>query len=65
MRHAERTDAASRARGGRRGSVLKTALLAAALLLGAVFVFSGIARGEVPVILAKATSICYQCIGIG
>lgn len=65
MREAGRVRSASRARGGRRGSVLKTALLAAALLLGAVFVFSGIARGEVPVILAKATSICYQCIGIG
>lgn len=64
MKKAGRPDAAPRGSDNRRTAALR-GVLAAALLLGALFVFIGVARGEVPVILAKATSICYQCIGIG
>lgn len=64
MKKAGRPDAAPRGSGNRRTAALR-GVLAAALLLGALFVFIGVARGEVPVILAKATSICYQCVGIG
>lgn len=64
MKKAGRPDAAPPGSGNRRTAALR-GVLAAALLLGALFVFIGVARGEVLVILAKATSICYQCIGIG
>lgn len=32
---------------------------------GAVFMFAGIARGEMDVVLRKAITICLECIGIG
>ena len=37
----------------------------AAVLLGMGFMALGIARGEMAVVLAKATRICLECIGIG
>ncbi|QOX62945.1 thioredoxin [Anoxybacterium hadale] len=37
-------------------------LLAAA---GAVFMITGIYRGEIAVVLRKAINICLECIGIG
>ncbi|MDO4292855.1 MAG: CD1871A family CXXC motif-containing protein [Eubacteriales bacterium] len=38
---------------------------AALALVGAVLMACGIARGEMAVVLAKATRICLECIGIG
>lgn len=35
------------------------------LIVGAVFVAVGIARGEVETVLRKAVLICLECIGIG
>ncbi len=35
------------------------------LAVGAVLVVLGIFRGEVMVVLGKATRICMECIGIG
>ena len=37
----------------------------AVFLIGAAMMGLGIARGEVAVVLTKATAICMQCIGIG
>lgn len=34
-------------------------------IIGLVFLFSGIYRGEVKVVLEKAIRICLECIGIG
>lgn len=65
MREPLRTGAPLRPFRGHRARTVRIALLVLAVLLGAVLVFAGLARGEVPVIMAKATSICYQCIGIG
>ena len=42
-----------------------TALLILVLVFGVAFILFGIARGELPVVAAKAGSVCYQCIGIG
>ncbi len=38
---------------------------AALFVLGAAFVLLGIYRDEVKTVLAKATAICQECIGIG
>ncbi len=35
------------------------------LALGAVLIVLGIYRGEVAVVLSRATKICLECIGIG
>lgn len=35
------------------------------LLLGAVCLGWGLARGEVAVIFAKAVRVCLECIGLG
>lgn len=32
---------------------------------GAALVAAGIARGELPVLLVQATTVCFSCIGIG
>lgn len=37
----------------------------ALLLLAAVLIFTGVASGEVAVVLKKAVNICLECIGIG
>ncbi len=34
-------------------------------LLGIVFMFFGIYRGEADMVLAKAIRVCLECIGIG
>ena len=34
-------------------------------ILGIVFMFFGIYRGEADVVLAKAIRVCLECIGIG
>lgn len=34
-------------------------------LIGSVFLFIGISRGEMGVVLRKAIRICLDCIGIG
>ena len=36
-----------------------------ALLVGVLLVVLGIFRGEVAVVLGKASRICLECIGIG
>ena len=33
--------------------------------IGIVLMIAGIIRGEMAVVLAKATNICLECIGIG
>lgn len=38
---------------------------AAAALLGLVLMIIGAMRGEMDVVVAKATNICLECIGIG
>ena len=35
------------------------------LVLGAVFVAVGLARGEAQTVFQKAVQICMECIGIG
>lgn len=35
------------------------------VLTGAIFLFSGMERGEFDVVLRKAINICLECIGIG
>ncbi len=35
------------------------------ILLGAAFIFFGISRGEVSVVLQKSIRICLECIGLG
>ena len=37
----------------------------AAALVGVAFMIFGIYRGEMAVVVAKATKICLECIGIG
>lgn len=34
-------------------------------LIGLIFMFFGVYRGEADVILSKAIRICLECIGIG
>lgn len=36
-----------------------------AVLLGAVMIFAGVFRGEPGTVLAKASQVCMECIGIG
>lgn len=40
-------------------------LPAAAIFIGAVFLYLGVSRGEAAVVLRKAVTICLECIGIG
>ncbi len=47
--------------GGRKGILLPAALLC----IGAAFVYLGVSRGEMGVVLVKAINICLECIGIG
>ena len=35
------------------------------IVLGIVFVITGVMRGEAAVVLNKAVNICLECIGIG
>ena len=35
------------------------------LVLGAFFIAYGLIKGDVSVVLNKATAICLECIGIG
>lgn len=35
------------------------------VLTGGIFIFAGMERGEVDVVLRKAINICLECIGIG
>lgn len=37
----------------------------AVILVGAAFAAIGIARGEMATVLAKATRICMECVGLG
>lgn len=34
-------------------------------ILGMIFMFFGVYRGEADVVLAKAIRVCLECIGIG
>lgn len=36
-----------------------------AAVLGIVFMFFGVYRGEANIVLAKAIRVCLECIGIG
>ena len=36
-----------------------------AAVLGIVFMFLGVYRGEANIVLAKAIRVCLECIGIG
>ena len=40
-------------------------LPAVIVLAGAVFLYIGVSRGEMDVVLRKAINICLECIGIG
>lgn len=50
---------------GKRGSRMGILLSAAFLCIGAVFIYLGVSRGEMDVVLVKAINICLECIGIG
>jgi len=48
------------------GFTAKRILPAAAFLLaGSAFLYMGVVRGEMDVVLRKAINICLECIGIG
>ena len=47
------------------GSIKTTLLPFLFVLTGAIFMLSGLERGEVGVVLRKAINICLECIGIG
>lgn len=36
----------------------------AAILIAAAFIFIGVSRGEVGIVLRKAVRICLECIGL-
>ena len=38
---------------------------AVAILISVAFVFFGVERGEVEVVLKKAIRICLECVGLG
>lgn len=44
---------------------MKNRIRTALLIVGAVFIGSGIYRGEVNTVLIKAANICLECVGIG
>ena len=46
-------------------NIKKTAVSIAIILLAAVLIYYGISRGEVEVVLQKATKLCLECVGIG
>lgn len=44
---------------------MKAAVQVALLLIGAMCVVYGAARGEAGAVLSKAVKICLECVGIG
>lgn len=53
-------------RNSKDGKAVKRILLPAVFLLaGAAFLYLGVTRGEMDVVLTKAINICLECIGIG
>ena len=40
-------------------------LVALLFFAGALLMFAGVYRGEIKIVLMKATTICLECIGIG
>lgn len=49
-------------KGNRRAGLLVPAVL---FITGSAFLFAGVSRGEMDVVLRKAINICLECIGIG
>lgn len=45
-------------------AILIHVMRAAAILIAAAFIFIGISRGEVSIVLRKAVRICLECIGV-